>query len=273
MREEDTFGGFVNAWDVGHEPVSDVRDLVVGEELQDVLVARVVLGFEHAGPEAVGVLDRCRWRASQDGLQVVFDGGRILLLVGRRWESYPVGRFDGAAAVDEFGVEVTVFGGADRNPNAVTGRRVVRGVSGVGDVDAVTDGDTFLGEDAGEGRDGGPVRTCLSWPWNFGCVEGEDDAVRSFVGGEVGGYGAGKVHFVAWLFGEVYAEGGADFVFVEGDAHKAFLWPEAEGMADEAEQVGGVLDGKRIHCPVPFWLCTLLVAVGFVGRSDNQPEH
>jgi len=49
------------------------------------------------------------------------------------------------------------------------------------------------------------------------------------------------------LFGEVDAEGGSDFVFVEGDADEAFLWPEAEGVADEAEQVGGVLDGERVH--------------------------
>jgi hypothetical protein len=57
LGEEDVFGWFVHAGDVGHEPVADVRELVVGDELQDVLVSGVVAGLEHGGPELGGSHD------------------------------------------------------------------------------------------------------------------------------------------------------------------------------------------------------------------------
>ena len=106
LGEEDAFGRFVDAGDVCHEPVADVRELEVGDELQDVLVGGVVLGLQHCGPELVSVVGGIRWRPAEDGLFVVFDGGCVLLLVGRRWEEQMVRRFDGAAAVDEFGVDL-----------------------------------------------------------------------------------------------------------------------------------------------------------------------
>ena len=93
MCEEDVSGWFVDAGDVGHEPVADVRELAVGDESQDVRVAGVVLGLEHGAPEFVGVLIDGSWWSVEDGLHVVFDGGRMLLLVCRRWEEQMVRRF------------------------------------------------------------------------------------------------------------------------------------------------------------------------------------
>ena len=95
------------------------------------------------------------------------------------------------------------------------------------------------------------MRTSFSWFREFIGVEGEDDAVGSFIRREVGGDCSSEVDLQAGLLGEVDAEGRADFVVVEGDTDEARCGPEAEGVADEAEHVGGVLDGKRIHCPVP----------------------
>ena len=57
---------------------------------------------------------------------------------------------------------------------------------------------------------------------------------------------AGADHLVAEAgeaVGGVGVEGGvdaqcrADAVLVQGDADKAFLWPEAQGVADEAENI------------------------------------
>ncbi|MFJ5956582.1 hypothetical protein ACIQC5_11575 [Paenarthrobacter sp. NPDC092416] len=86
--------------------------MVVGDEGQGVIVGGVVLGLEHSCPESVGVLGGYGWWSAEDGFHVVFDGGGVLMLVGRRRQGDSVGGFEGAAAVDEFGVDLGVFGGA-----------------------------------------------------------------------------------------------------------------------------------------------------------------
>lgn len=51
-------------------------------------------------------------------------------------------------------------------------------------------------------------------------------------------------------------------VGVQRDAHKAFLRPEAECVADEAEDIGGGRDGERFHDLSPSG-AALAVGVGF----------
>ena len=70
------------------------------------------------------------------------------------WEDDSVGGFDGAAAVDEFGVDAAVFGGADGQAEVLSGFAVVGGVGVVADEDSVADGDAVFGEDSGERGDG-----------------------------------------------------------------------------------------------------------------------
>jgi hypothetical protein len=57
-------------------------------------------------------------------------------------------------------------------------------------------------------------------------VEGEDDARRGGVTGEITADSPGVGEFCSWLAGEVDPEGSADLALVEGDADKALLGPE-----------------------------------------------
>ncbi len=52
--------------------------------------------------------------------------------------------------------------------------------------------------------------------------------------GAVAGDGSGVAELAAVVLGEVHAQGGAEAVGVNGDADQAFLWPEAQGVPDEA---------------------------------------
>lgn len=106
LGEEDVFGWFVDAGNVGHELVPDMEELEVRDEPEDLLVGGVVLGVEHSGPEPVCVLGGCHLRAVQDSFPVMFDGGRVLPFVGHRRENDLIGGRDGAAAVDEFCVDL-----------------------------------------------------------------------------------------------------------------------------------------------------------------------
>ncbi|KRE47343.1 hypothetical protein ASG92_26900 [Arthrobacter sp. Soil736] len=61
------------------------------------------------------------------------------------------------------------------------------------------------------------------------------------------GDGSGVAQLSAVVPGEVHAQGGPEAVGVYGDADKALLRPEAQGVSDEAEQVCGGFDGERFH--------------------------
>jgi hypothetical protein len=80
-------------------------------------------------------------------------------------------------------------------------------------------------------------------------VDGEEDGCGGGVAGEVVGDGAGVGEFLAGLAGEVDAQGGADAVVVHGDADQAFLWPEAEGVPDEAEYIRWCFNCELFHDP------------------------
>lgn len=80
-------------------------------------------------------------------------------------------------------------------------------------------------------------------------VYGEEDGRGVRVVGEVAGDGSGVAELAGVVPGEVHAQGGAEAVGVDGDADQAFVWPEAECVSDEAEQVGGGFDGERFHGP------------------------
>lgn len=107
--------------------------------------------------------------------------------------------------------------------------------------------------------DGGPVLALVGRRWEGYVVRecdeavavnefGVDAAVLGAVdgGGDVvtGARAVGGVGRVGDV--DAIADGGADSVFVEGEADEPFFRPEAESVADEAEQIGGVLDGQRI---------------------------
>jgi hypothetical protein len=51
------------------------------------------------------------------------------------------------------------------------------------------------------------------------------------------GDGACVGEFLAGLAGKVDPKGRADTVLIQGDADQAFLWPEAQGVPDEAEHI------------------------------------
>lgn len=57
----------------------------------------------------------------------------------------------------------------------------------------------------------------------------------------------GVGEFLPGELGEVDTECGADAVLVKGDADEAFLWPEAEGVPDEAEDICWCFDGELFH--------------------------
>jgi hypothetical protein len=77
----------------------------------------------------------------------------------------------------------------------------------------------------------------LSGVVGFAGVDGEEDGGGGGVAGEVVGDGACVGEFLTWLAGEVDAQGRADAVLIQGDADQAFLWPEAQGVPDEAKDI------------------------------------
>jgi hypothetical protein len=186
-----------------------------------------------SGPAGV----RCR-RVGRRWFHVEFDGGRFGLCLVAAWEGDPVGGFDDeAAAVDEFGVDCAGLGGADGQGEAGAGVAVVGGEGFVSDEESVPDGDALFGENPGESGDGAGLGSGLSVLAGFAGVDGEEDGCGGGVAGQVVGDGACVGEFLAWLAGKVDAQGRADAVLVHGDADQAFLWPEAEGVADEAENI------------------------------------
>lgn len=54
---------------------------------------------------------------------------------------------------------------------------------------------------------------------------------------------------------------------VQGDASEAFLRPEAQGEADETEDIGRGFDGERFHEHSPLEAASA-VGVSFRRRSD-----
>ncbi len=68
---------------------------------------------QHGYPEHARLYRRLIGCLGSDGVHAVFDGGGVVCFLGWWWEDDAVGGFDGAAAVDEFGVDVAVFGGAE----------------------------------------------------------------------------------------------------------------------------------------------------------------
>ena len=95
----------------------------------------------------------------------------------------------------------------------------------------------MFGEDSGECGDGAGVGFGLPGLGGFAGVEGEEDGCGGGVAGEVVGDGACVGEFLTGLAGQIDAQGRADAVLVQGDADQAFLWPEAQGVADEAEDI------------------------------------
>ncbi|UUL75574.1 hypothetical protein NG819_15470 [Pseudarthrobacter sp. Fe7] len=86
------------------------------------------------------------------------------------------------------------------------------------------------------------------------------------------GDGPGVGEFLPCPTGEVDAESGTDAAVVHGDADKAFLGPEAEGVPDEAEDIRWCFDCELFHDPVfpspwllLFHLRLLVVGVVLVG--------
>lgn len=120
----------------------------------------------------------------------------------------------------------------------------------------------MFGEDAGEGGDGACVGSGLTGLGGFAGVDGEEERCGGGVGFKVVGDGSGVGEFLAGLAGEVDAQGRADAVIVQGDADQAFLWPEAECVSDEAEDIRWCFDGELFHGPVSF---TLVFAWLFCG--------
>jgi hypothetical protein len=111
-------------------------------------------GVEHIRPKFPALLECGVSGLAGDGIYVVFDGGRfgLCLVAGR--EGDPVGGFDGAAAVDEFGVDRAGLGGADGQGEAGAGVAVGGGEGFVSDEESVADGEALFGENSGERGDG-----------------------------------------------------------------------------------------------------------------------
>jgi hypothetical protein len=113
LGEEDLLHGFVDSGDVCEEPVADGRELQVCDKAAAVVIAWECFGIEHVCPQFPALLERGIGGLGTDGLHVVFDGGGFGRFLAGCWEGDPVGGFDEAAAVDEFGVDRTGLGGAD----------------------------------------------------------------------------------------------------------------------------------------------------------------
>lgn len=186
-----------------------------------------------------------------DGVHTFFDGEGAVCRLGGRWEDDLVGWFDGAAAVNELRVDAAVLGGADGKTDVLVGLAVIGGVGVVVDENPVADGNAVFREHSRERRDGRCIWLRLSWLAVLGGVQGEHDARRAGVTGEVTADRLGVGEFCPGVPGKVDAEGGSNLALVQGDADQAFLGPEPEGMPDEAQEVCRVLDGERIHCPFP----------------------
>ena len=86
----------------------------------------------------------------------------MVCFLGWRWEDDLVGGFDGAASVDEFGVDAAVFSGAVRQADVLSGLAVIGGVGVIADEDAVSDGDAVFCQDSCECCNGGRVRLGLA---------------------------------------------------------------------------------------------------------------
>ncbi|WP_404497401.1 DUF1016 N-terminal domain-containing protein [Arthrobacter sp. GAS37] len=70
------------------------------------------------------------------------------------------------------------------------------------------------------------------------------------------------------VLGESHAEAHADVTGIQGGAHEAFLWPDAQGVADETEDIGRGFDGERFHDLSPSEAASA-VGVSFRRRSDR----
>ena len=187
-------------------------------------------------------------------------------------EGDPVGGFDEAAAVDEFGVDDAGLGGAEGQGEAGAGFAVIGGEGLVSDEESVPDGNALFGEHAGERGDGAGMRPGLAVLAGFAGLDGEEDGSGGGVAGEVVGDGACVGEFLAGLAGEVDAQGRADAVLVQGDADQTFLRPEAQGVPDEAENIRWCCDRELFHGPgfpspvvLPCFLRLLVVGVVLVG--------
>lgn len=237
LGEQDLLHWFVEAWDVGDEPVADCWELEVGDECVAVVVGRESCGVEHGGPEFPAFLKSGVSGLGSDRFHVVFDGSCFGCFLARGWDGDPVRGFDEAAAIDEFGVDRTGLGRADGQGEAGAWFVVVRGEGFASDEESVADGDAVFGEDAGERGDGGCMRFGLPGLAGFAGVDGEENGRGSGVAGEVVGDRACVGELLAGLTGEVDAQGRSDAVVVHGDADQALLGPEAQGVPDEAEDI------------------------------------
>ncbi len=88
-------------------------ELEVRDEGGALGVCGEVVAFQHRRPELSGLFRSLSRRLGSDGVHEVFDGDGVVCFLGWRREDDLVGGFDGAAAVDEFGVDAAVFGGAE----------------------------------------------------------------------------------------------------------------------------------------------------------------
>jgi len=176
-------------------------------------------------------------RLRPNGFHVTFDGGRFGGFLTSGWQGDAVAGFNNAAAVDELGVDRAGLGGADGQGKAGAGFAVVGGEGFVADEQSVPNSDALFREHTGQGRDRAGIRSGLSGLIGFAGVDGEEDGCGGGVAGEVVGDGACVGEFLAGLAGQVDAQGRADAVLVQGDADQAFLGPEAQGVADEAEDI------------------------------------
>jgi hypothetical protein len=86
-----------------------------------------------------------------------------------------VSGLDGAAAVNEFGVDGAGLGVADGQGEARTGFAVVGGEGVVSDEEAVADADALCGEDSSESGDGACMGLGLSELVGFARVNGEEE--------------------------------------------------------------------------------------------------
>ena len=155
-------GWFVDAGDVRHEAVADVGELEIRDERGAVFVGGEVVAIEHGCPELAGLQRGLMGCLCSDGVHAVFDGCGMFCLVRRSRKNDAVCGFDGAAAIDELGVDSAVFSGAEGQSDVLSGVAVVGGVGVVTDEDPVAEGDAVFGEDSGKGGDGGRVRFGLA---------------------------------------------------------------------------------------------------------------